>query len=250
MERTLWPIAAAPLVVSLLAFGVAAALFLSLLDPLTAELQSWLHVSAPESWLGWVWVGPLRSLSWLVRWTLVATFAALVYLSFTLVGGILASPFLEALSRRVERLRTGGVVEEHSGSVAAALRSAARIAIEEAKRVALFVALQATLLLLGLVPGLQLVTIPAALLLGALFLPLDYAGYILDRRALRLRLRIRWALRNASAVGSFGAAAFLTYALPLVNFLALPWLVVAATLLVLDLGPPEESGSADPTTPV
>jgi CysZ protein len=237
-HRELWPLVAAPLLVSLLAFGIAAVLFWSTLDPFTTGLQTWLAVPAPTEWVAWVWVGPLRALAWLTRWVLVIAFAAAVYLTFTLVGGILASPFLDALSRRVERLRTGTVIEVEARGVAGTVRAALRIAWEEAKRILLFLSVQSVLFVLSFVPGLQIITVPAGLVFAALFLPLDYAGYVLDRRGLPFRSRVRWVWGNKRTVGLFGAAAMGSYGIPGLNFLALPWLVTAATLLVLRFGAP------------
>jgi CysZ protein len=235
--------------VSLLAFGLAAALFLSSLDTLTASLQAWLAVPAPTDWYAWLWVAPLRALAWLARWILVGAFAAAIYLTFTLVGGVIASPFLDALSRRVERLHTGSVFEQDGAGLAGALRASARIAWEEAKRTAFFLSVQAVLFALSFVPGLQIVTVPAALLFAALFLPLDYAGYILDRQGVSFRTRARWVWGRKGIVGSFGIAGMISYGLPGLNFLALPWLVTAATLLVLEYGPASVPSGQPPSEP-
>ncbi len=240
-HRELWPLAAAPFLLSLLAFGLAATVFVSNLDALTDLLRGFLEVAPPERGYGWLWVGPLRFLAWVARWFLLGAFLVLVYLSFTLVGGILASPFLDALSRRVERLETGSLVDVAGPGIAGALRSAAKVGWEEAKRTGFFFAVQGLLFGVGLVPGLQIVTVPLALAFAVFFLPLDYAGYTLDRREVPFRERRRWIRARWPAVGTFGSAALLTFALPGVNFLALPWLVCAATLFVLEHGPvPQE----------
>jgi CysZ protein len=227
-----------PIVVSLVAFGLAAALFFAALDLLTATLEGWLAVPTPDAWYGWLWVAPLRALAWLAQWILVAAFAVVVYLSFTLVGGVLASPFLDELSRRVEWLRTGQVCEGGENGLIGTLRVSLSVAWQEAKRAVFFLSMQGLILSLGLVPGLQLLVLPLALGFSALFLPLDYAGYTLDRRGTPFRARRRWVWENRIPVGVFGGAALLTFGVPGLNFLALPWLVTAATLLALEIGPP------------
>ena len=236
-RRELWPLALAPIVTSLLAFGIAATIFVANLDALTVTLQGFFEVAPPDAWYGWIWVGPLRLLAWITRWLLLATFGVFVYVSFTLVGGILASPFLDALSRRVEHIKTGGVVDATGPGIRGTVRVALQVGWEEAKRTALFFAVQGTLLILGLVPGLQLVTVPLAIAFAVFFLPLDYTGYTLDRRTVPFRERRRWIRENWPAVGGFGVAGLVTFALPGLNFLALPWLVVAGTLLVLEHPP-------------
>ena len=56
--------------------------------------------------------------------------------------------------------------------------------------------------------------------------------------------RRRWLWRRRSATLGFGLAAFLTCLVPGLNFLAMPVLVVAGTLLVLRHGPEPGEGEA------
>ena len=76
------------------------------------------------------------------------------------------------------------------------------------------------------------------------FLPLDYASYALDRRQLTFRDKRAWLLSNKPAVAGFGAAAFLTCAVPGLNFAAMPLLVVGGTLLALRHPQPESGETA------
>jgi CysZ protein len=230
-------LAVAPLALTLLAFGLAATLFVANLDALTTWVRGMFEVAPPENVYGWLWVGPLRFLGWIARWVLLGMFGVGVYVSFTLLGGVLASPFLDALSRRVERLQSGKVIDLAGPGVGGAVSAALKVGWEEAKRAAFFFGVQGTLLVLSLIPGLQVVTFPLALGFAIFFLPLDYAGYALDRRETPFRDRRRWIRTNWGAVGGFGAAALVTFGLPGLNFLALPWLATAATLLVLDHEP-------------
>jgi CysZ protein len=73
--------------------------------------------------------------------------------------------------------------------------------------------------------------------LTIVFLPLDYAGYVLDRRHLPFRARRAWLRANLSAVLGFGSAAFLVCMVPGLNLLLLPALVTGGTLLVLRAPP-------------
>jgi CysZ protein len=139
----------------------------------------------------------------------------------------------------VERIRTGTVRDLTPTGVAGTVATAGRIALEEAKRAAFFFGVQAGLLVVGLLPALQPVAATLAIAFTVLFLPLDYAGYILDRRGSRFRDRRRWLWQHKGALAGFGGTALLTFMIPGLNFLALPWLVTAATLLALDLGIPE-----------
>jgi CysZ protein len=97
-----------------------------------------------------------------------------------------------------------------------------------------FAALWLLIFLAGLlIPGGQLVAPPLLLCLTALFLPLDYAGYALDRRAISFRARRGWLRAHLPVMAGFGVAAFVTCLVPGLNLLMLPALVVAGTLLAL-----------------
>lgn len=245
-EPRLWPLAAAPVVVTVVGFAAAVWFFLSFaLEPLLEGLRSGLAVADPEAWYGWVWVGPLRALAWLLRWVVLIGVAVAVYVTFTIVGGVVAAPFLDALSARVERLLTGSVVEVRAPGVGGLLAASLHSLTAEARRVAFFLSVQAGLAVLGLLPGMQVLTVPCAVAFAALFLPLDYCGFLFDRRGVGFRERRRWVWAHRVPVGLFGLAALLTFALPGANFLALPWLVTAGTLLALEIGPPAP-GSGHP----
>ena len=109
-----------------------------------------------------------------------------------------------------------------------------------------FVSLALPLVVAGvLVPGAQLVTGPALVVVTVFFLPLDYAGFTLDRRRLSFKARRRWLLVHRDAVLGFGAAAFLVCLVPGLNLLAMPVLVAGGTLLALRYQP-EPEGAAPP----
>lgn len=239
-RRELWALCVLPVALNVALFALAAVCLLSQLDTLSAALGSWLATEDPHAWYGWLWVGPLRALAWLARGLLLAALGIAVYLLFTVVGGVLASPFLEALSSRVERIRTGAV-ETQEGSV---VRAAGRALLEEAKRTAFFVGVQLGFFSLALLPGLQPLAAAAALAFTILFLPLEYMGYLMDRRGLRFYQRGRWVVQNPRGTLGFGAAAFATFFVPGLNFLCLPLLVTAGTLMALDAGVPP--GAAGP----
>jgi uncharacterized protein involved in cysteine biosynthesis len=66
-----------------------------------------------------------------------------------------------------------------------------------------------------------------------LVLPLEYAGFVLDRRRVPFAERRRWVLSHRAAMLGFGATAFATFFIPGLNFAALPLFVVSGTLLAL-----------------
>jgi CysZ protein len=231
----LWIWCALPVVVNVGTFTLAFLVFWHFLDPLAGRVTELFSTTDPTAWYAWLWVGPLRLLAWLVKWMLIVLFGIAVYFAFTLVGGVLASPFLEVLSRRVERIRTGAVYEQSVAGLGAVLR----IAFEEGKRTLFLLGGQLAFVLVGWLPGLQLPALAGALLFTMLFLPLDYTGYLLDRREIPFRTRRGWVWRHRRAMLGFGAASLGTFLIPGLNFLCLPWLVTAGTLLALDVRVPE-----------
>jgi len=238
-ERALWPWVLVPFALNLLAFGLAAAAFWANLDGLAAPLERFLAVPTPAHWYGYLWAGPLWLLAAVVKLVLVAAFGVALYFAFTAIGGVIAAPFLDVLSERVERL-AGGAPPPQAPGLAAVARRAARSMLEEGKRVGFLLALQALLVLVGLVPGLQPVAAVASLAVAALFLPLVYTGFALDRRGVRFAARRRWVLGHPFESAAFGGFALALFAVPGLSFFCLPWLVTAGTLFVLELWPESE----------
>jgi len=236
-ERSLWPWIAVPFVLNLAAFALAATLFFAYLGPLAAPLERFLEIQDPTHWWGWLWAGPLRLLAMLVRVLLVGAFGLALYFGFTLLGGVIAAPFLDVLSEKVERLASEAPFQAAAGMTALVRRSV-RSVLAEGTRVAFFLAVQIPLVLLGFVPGLSPFAAAASFGFAALFMPLAYTGFALDRREIPFGARRRWITSHRFEMLSFGGFALLLYAVPGLSFLCMPWLVTAGTLLVLELGPP------------
>jgi CysZ protein len=231
-RRELWIWCALPALLTVALFAGALAVYAGYLhEPLSAWLAGRLDVGPPSAWYAWLWVGPLRLLAWAVRWLLLLAAAVAVYALFTVVGGVIAAPFLEALSARVERIRSGQIAVHSEPFARAALRAVAF----EARRTGLFTALQLALLALALVPGLAPVVAVAGAVVAAGFLALDYTAHPFDRRGVPFAERRRWLLRHRGALFSFGFGALATFFVPGLNFLCLPWLVTSGTLLALEL---------------
>ncbi len=235
-ERSLWPVAALPFCVNVAAFGLAIAVFVANLDAIAAPIERALDVGEPSAWYGWLWVGPLLALALVVKAALLVALAVAIYFLFTVLGALLAAPFLDLLSERVERLVAGDA--PRARTLAESLRVAARSLWEEGKRTGFFLAVQLGLALFALVPGVQPVAAAASLAFTALFLPLDFTAYSLDRRRVPFRARRRWIWAHKREMIGFGGLGLALFFVPGLSFLCLPWLVTSGTLLVLELGAP------------
>jgi len=241
-ERRLWALAAAPIGFSLLAFAVAAWLLVAYAGELYAWATLWMPDLQAASWLAWLWVGPAKAALAILGALIFALVAGVVLLTSFLLANVLASPFLDALASRVERIETGAVEEDASGGWIGTGVEALRSLREELRRALFFLAVVGCLTLLGfLIPGAHLVTGPSIVAFAIFFLPLDYASYTLDRRRYSFREKRSWLLANKPAALGFGAAAFLICWVPGLNFLAMPLLVAGGTLLAIRNAPARPS---------
>ena len=237
-EKRLWAPAAAPIGFSLLAFAAAASLLVTHAGGLYEWVTLWVPTPEAASWYAWLWVGPAKAVLAILGAVIFAVVAGVALLISFLVANVLASPFLDVLASRVELIETG-VLEEDAptgliGNGADVLRSLR----EELRRALFFLAVVASLALLGFViPGAHLVTGPAIVGFAILFLPLDYASYTLDRRRYSFRQKRTRLMANKPVVVGFGCSAFMICWVPGLNFLAIPLLVAGGTLLAIRNAP-------------
>ena len=225
--------ALAPFLISAVALLAATAGVVAWSGDLWALVTGWTPWPGATAWYAWLWVAPLRLLigvAGVVLFLLAAAIAlAIAFLVATLVG----APFHDVLSRRVERLVTGSVVDLAGAGVGGFVRDTAGVVFADLQRVSVFLGLQAAILAVGLLPGAQIVAAPALVLVTIYFLPIEYGGYALDRRGYRFRAKLEWMREHRRGAVGFGAAGCLLCAVPIVNLAALPILVTAGTLLVV-----------------
>ncbi len=213
--------------------AVALGLVVGFAGELWAFGTAWLPVLAAGPWWTWLWIGPAKLLLALAGALAFAALAGAIFVAALLVASLLASPFLDALSRRVEETLAGAAPEAEQGWLDS-VRGGGRAALDELRRLGFFLALQLGIATAGLVvPGGQLLAPLAMTLATLLFLPLEYASFALDRRRMSFREKRRWVLRRPALMLGYGAAAFLACLVPGLNLLAMPVLVVGGTLLAL-----------------
>ncbi|MBI2567236.1 MAG: EI24 domain-containing protein [Candidatus Schekmanbacteria bacterium] len=183
----------------------------------------WTYVVVPLVWLA-------KVLAWVV-W-----FAAVV-LSVTLavvlvVGNIVIGPFHAALAAETERIHRGAVA---GGQVRGFFYEMRRTIVEELKKSLFFLSLAALFALAGLIPGVGLLAIPLGQLFAVFFLGLAFTDFAMERRGMLFRHKRQFFYANPLSMLGFGLAILLVMAVPLLNILAAPMLVVGGTLLFLDI---------------
>jgi CysZ protein len=157
-----------------------------------------------------------------------------VYL-FAVLGRIIAAPFLELLTRKVETLaRPEGQQPPEIGF----WQSIWRVVIQESKRVLIYLLVMGALLLFNLIPGLgSLLYAILAWLVTSFFLAGEFLDYPLERRGYSLGAKMRYT-RDLGLTGiGFGAAVFVMGLVPVLNLAFLPLAAVGGTLLFLDRPP-------------
>jgi CysZ protein len=240
-ERRLWPLATVPVLFATILVGMAVSLFWVRLELIHEAWISVLPIFEATTWWAWIWVGPGKLLFWLVGWLGVVVAFAFSLIAALLLANLLSAPFLDQLSQRVESIEQGESLSSttgFSGVVTETLRSFAA----ELQRIAFLGIIWVGLSGVGfVVPGAHLVTGPLLIATTVLLLPLDYAGFALDRRQISFRSRRRWLWANLPTMTGFGGVAFVACLVPGLNLLIMPALVTAGTLLVLRIAPPDSA---------
>lgn len=225
----LWPLAFTPFLINLALFALFFWFGYS-------RFSQWLDALLPVG-QGW-W--------WLILYYVLAVLAVLlllvvqVYL-FAVVGGVVAAPFLEALTQRVEELAAPNQAADWTPR--GIFSEILRVAGQALKKLLLYALVMGLLLLLNLFPG------PGTALYAGLafvatcyFLALEFTDYPLDRRGLTLTAKLGYVRRLGLRGLAFGAAVFLLGLMPLINLALLPLAAVGGTLLYLDAPLVSEKG--------
>ena len=246
-HRSLWKWAALPAAVNVGVFAAALGVFLYFFGTLYSLTTGWMYPEAPDFFLAWAWVVPLRLFAWSIGILLLLAALLILYGAFLALGLVIAAPFLALLSQRVETLATGNPGQEAT-SWKAALATVFESMADEFRKVAFFAGVQLVLWVLGLLlPFLAPFTVAVAMLFTLVFMPLEYAGFAMDSRRLRFVQRRALVWRHLWLMLGFGASASLSLLLPLLNFFCMPALAIGGTLMMLHLE--EHADAGQPGSP-
>ena len=212
-RRELWPLAFAPIALTLLGFAGGLAV--------SGPLSGWLLRLAwvePSGWLVALW--------WLTR---VALFLTLLYAFAIAVPIALSAPFADRLSARIEALELGPAQEGGLGQLAKEVTVGVWHALA---RVALLLAGYALLAPALLLPGAWPIL---AFLWTATWAAFEWLDLPMARH-LHGFAEVRAALRSVQPLGlGFGAVLAALFLVPLANLVVIPLGAAAGTLLYCDL---------------
>jgi len=185
-----------------------------------------------------VWARPAGA--WLVLWYPLQVFLALALavaalFAVLVVQAIFTAPWNDALSERVERLRTGQ--GGPPSSVRQLLGDVGRTIQIELGKLALYVGVMLPLFVLSsLVPVVGPVVFAfVGWISTALFFAFDYMDWPMSRRGWGFRRRIAFLRGDLASAMGFGTGCWLLLFLPVVNVFFVAGAVTGGTNLFLDL---------------
>ena len=219
--------AAAPFLCNVLLYALAFALLVWLLRDFDGFHFAWSFWGGwGERLAGWAAAGG----RWLVWLTALPLFLFVGWFTFFLCGAVLAAPFNDVLSEKLEVALTGRPAP--AGGWRATWRSL-RLSVPSALRLLMrqlfWMALALPLLLVPLVGQ------AAWFLLNAYFTGLAYLDVAMARNFLGHRAKLAAARENRAVVTGLGAALLLLFAVPFLGLALLPLGVAGATILYCSL---------------
>ncbi len=213
----LWPWVLIPFLLNVAVFG----------------LILWAGLHFGSGWIEGIFTGGFwwDLLRWVVQVLFWLTLFIIVIFLFVPVGSLVALPFNDLLSEKVEVLLTGT-----SGAESFSLRSLTRgikVGVGASIRMALLMGvLLVPVLLLNLLPGIgTLLSGAVAAIITIRYLSLEYTSYSMDRRYWDWARRKAFLRRNRARSLGMGTMAWLLMMIPVVNALFIPVSAVAGTIL-------------------
>ena len=225
-HRSLWPWVAAPALIGVLLFAGVVTGAVLYADDL---LALWWSQPAGDG----VWALVLN-LIWSVLYAVLLILGvASAYLVALLLGGVVASPFNDALSVRAEHILTGGAdtpdeVETWTG--------VGRSILSTLIVTGAYVLCAVPVLTLNLLPGIgPLLATVLNTGLAAIFLSLEYADVAFARYGLTWREKLRLLRTHRSLAFGFGLSTSALLWIPGLNLVVMPVAVTGGTALALAL---------------
>lgn len=147
--------------------------------------------------------------------------------TFVLVVSLVASPFNDLISSRVERIVSGGNPESPRESFRKMLRRVRLIFVNEIKKIIFVVSL--TILAFGL--SLFPLLVPVSVLLSALLMSMSFLDYSWCRHQMPLGECLSHLRSSFGAYAVSGGIFMVLMSIPLVNLFSLPLAIIYFTIL-------------------
>ncbi len=200
-------------------------LFAVLTGYLVSHFDTFTQIDLLPEWLDFL----EKALKWVI-WFLLAVMIIFAYgYSFNILTQFFAAPFYGLLAQRTEELISGHAPPDES-----LLRMIPRTLFREISKLFYFLSrgilVLLLMLLLGTIPGLNLLVPVIGVLWGAWSMALQYSDYAADNHHSEFSL-LRKKLRHCkySSTG-FGSLIMVSSMIPLVNIIASPAAVIGGTI--------------------
>lgn len=198
------------------------ALFAGAIYLLSRYMDAWLQKLLPN-WLSW--------LEWLI-WPLFAvTLLLIVFFTFTLIANLIAAPFNSYLSASVENKLTGSMPENMVNEPI--WKTVVRTIGAEIRKMMYFALWLIPLLLLTFIPVINVASPFAWFLFAAWSFSLEYMDSPLGNRGMLFEEIREYNRDNRMRSLGLGTGVFIMTSIPVLNFLAMPVAVCAATRLTV-----------------
>jgi len=178
---------------------------------------------------------------WVAAWVLgFVVYLLLCFLLFTVIGNIVAAPFLDILSKRTEKLILGKK-GDIPFSFKILVRDLGALLAEELLKFLAWLSVMIGLAPLLLIPVVgQLGFMLLSALFTVYFLGMAFADFPLARRRQPFSAKRKFAWRVRYRLLGMGTAIYATLVIPIVGFVCLPLSTVAATILFCEYASDEE----------
>lgn len=205
-----------PFTINIVLFGIASVvLWFYLSTMLDSLLPEWLD------WLGWFLI-PLFTVITLL----------LVYFTFTIMANIIASPFYVYLAKSVENHLRGDYLEPVS--TATIFKESISIISLEIRKLSYYLVRAIPLLVLSIIPGINLITLPLWLMLSAWFLTFEYMGYYFENHRVGFNEQKAYLQSDKINHLMFGSASLFAASVPVFNLFSPAIGVAGATKMMIE----------------
>jgi CysZ protein len=193
-------------------------LFATAIYILSQQMDIWLQKLLP-GWLSW--------LEWLI-WPLFAvTILLIVFFTFTLIANLISAPFNSYLSASVELKLTGSKPENMVNEPV--WKTVVRTVGAEIRKTAYFLLWLIPLALLTIIPVINVAAPFAWFLFAAWSFSIEYMDSPLGNRGMLFEEIRAYSRKNRMRSLGLGTGVFVMTSIPVLNFLAMPVAVCAAT---------------------
>jgi len=182
-----------------------------------------------NGWLtgGWEWI------RWLLWPLFVIVAMTVIFFCFSIVANLLGAPFNGFLAAAVE-YRMTGIKPDTGGGFARLPGEIKKAALSEGRKFVYFILRVVPLILLFFIPFIQFAAPFIWVLFGAWMLALEYLDYPMGNHGIAFADQKNILKQRRRLTLGFGMGVLLLTMIPVVNFLAMPVGVCAATRLYVE----------------